>query len=213
MKFRELLQIVKDEPVFESGLLLAGKVNPTDVRRQLSRWVNAGLIYQLRRGVYALAPPYQKTKPHPFVVANKLVRASYVSLQSALAYYGLIPEYTPGVTGVTSGRPWHRRTPLGDYHFRHIKPDWFHSYQRLALGNEQYAFVALPEKALLDLIALTPKSDHPNYLSELRLQSLDKLDLGHLTRLAEESNRPKLRHATELIVHLATDSAEDYQTL
>ena len=213
MKFKDLLQIVKDEPLFETGLLLAGDQNPTDVRRQLSRWVSAGLVYQLRRGLYALAPPYQKTKPHPFVVANMLVRASYVSLQSALAYYGHIPEYTPGVTGVTTGRPWHRQTPLGDYQFRHIQTHWFHSYQRLALGNGQYAFVALPEKALLDLIALTPGGDQPSYLSELRLQSLDKLDLNRLTRLAEESNRPKLRRAVDIIKHSVTAETEDYQSL
>ncbi|NJL27260.1 MAG: type IV toxin-antitoxin system AbiEi family antitoxin domain-containing protein, partial [Thermoanaerobaculia bacterium] len=39
-------------------------------RRQISRWVEAGRLYQLRRGLYALAPPFQKTKPHPFLVAT-----------------------------------------------------------------------------------------------------------------------------------------------
>ena len=83
MEFAQLLEIVGDEPVFNTGLLLAGDVNPTDVARQVSRWTKAGLLYQLRRGVYALAPPHQKVKPHPFLVANRMVRGSYVSLQSA----------------------------------------------------------------------------------------------------------------------------------
>jgi len=86
MEFSQLLEIVGDEPVFESGLLLAGEVDPSDVRRQLSRWMQTGRITQLRRELYALAPPYQKVKPHPFLVANRLVRGSYVSLQSALAH-------------------------------------------------------------------------------------------------------------------------------
>jgi len=55
MEFARLLEIVADEPVFESGLLLAGGVNPGDVRKQLSRWTKAGQLYQLRRGLYALA--------------------------------------------------------------------------------------------------------------------------------------------------------------
>ena len=59
MEFRHLLQVVGDEPAFETGLLLAGDVAPADVRRQLSRWVKAGRLYQLRRGLYALAPPFQ----------------------------------------------------------------------------------------------------------------------------------------------------------
>ena len=121
MDFGELLQAVGEEPAFESGLLLAGDVNPHDVRRQLSRWVRAGRLYQLRRGLYALAPPFQKVKPHPFLVANHLVRGSYVSLQSALAHYGLIPEHVPVTTSVTTGRPGRWQTPLGTYDFRHVQ--------------------------------------------------------------------------------------------
>jgi predicted transcriptional regulator of viral defense system len=84
MEFSSFLEIVGDEPVFETGLLLAGDVDHSDVRRQLSRWTKAGRLYRLRRGVYTLAPPYQKTRPHSFVVANALVRGSYVSLQAPL---------------------------------------------------------------------------------------------------------------------------------
>ena len=82
MEFETLLRVVGDAPVFETGLLLAGDVRPADVQRQLSRWCAAGRLYQMRRGVYVLAPPYQKVKPHPFAVANMLVHGSYVSLQA-----------------------------------------------------------------------------------------------------------------------------------
>ncbi len=80
MEFSDLLDIVQDEPVFDTGLLLAGDVNPREIRRQLSRWRQSGKIYQLRRGLYCLAPPFQKINPHPFLVANRLLSASYVSL-------------------------------------------------------------------------------------------------------------------------------------
>lgn len=73
MKFADLLAIVGEEPVFETGLLLAGEVDPADVRRQLSRWVRASRLIQLRRGVYLLAAPYRRVEPHPFVVAGHLV--------------------------------------------------------------------------------------------------------------------------------------------
>ena len=81
-----MLEIVGNEPIFRTGLLLAGDVDPVHVRRQLGRWVKAGKVYQLRRGLYTLAPPHQQTKPHPFLISNQLVRPSYVSLQSALGY-------------------------------------------------------------------------------------------------------------------------------
>jgi hypothetical protein len=172
MEFTTLLQIVGDEPVFEAALLLAGDVDPRHVRRQLVRWTKAGRLYQLRRGLYALTPPFQKVKPHPFLIANRLVRGSYVSCQSALAHYGLIPEYTPVTISVTTARPGHRETPLGIFEFRHIQTGWLHGYRQVDLGGGQKAFLATPEKALLDWIYLHPGADSPPYLSELRLQHL-----------------------------------------
>lgn len=52
MNFKELVEIVGDEPVFETDLLLAGAVDPAAVRKQLSRWTTAGKLFQLRRGLY-----------------------------------------------------------------------------------------------------------------------------------------------------------------
>lgn len=213
MEWQTLLSIVGDAPVFETSLLLAGEVDAANVRRQLSRWTKAGQLYQLRRGVYALAPPYQKVKPHPFVVANALVRGSYVSLQAALAHYGLIPEYTPVVTSVTTGRPGQWQTPLGDYVFRHVKHSWLRGYRQLALGQGQRAFVATPEKALLDLIYLEPGGDSLAYLEGLRLQNLEQLDQAALVGLAIESGKPKLRRAAHTIASVAQAQESEYETL
>jgi predicted transcriptional regulator of viral defense system len=210
MDFAELLAIVDDEPVFESGLLLACDGNPNNIRRQLSRWVRAGRIYQLRRGVYSLAPPYQKVKPHPFVVANRMVPASYVSCQSALAHYNLIPEYVPVVISVTTVRPARWTTPLGTYIYRHVRPGLFSGYRQLSFGPAQVAFVARPEKALLDLLYLTPQSDRPAYLSELRLQNLFELHLEELHRLAGLFNRPKMYRAVDVIERLAQEEREEF---
>jgi predicted transcriptional regulator of viral defense system len=213
MQFGDLVRVVGDEPVFESSLLLAGDVDPRDVRRQLSRWTSAGRLYQLRRGLYALAPPYQKVKPHPFVSANRMVHGSYVSCQSALAHYGLIPEYVPLVMSVTTSRPARWNTPLGDFAFRHIKSGLLRGYRLLDLGGGQQAFVATPEKALLDLIYLHPGADSPDYLRELRLQNLEDLDLDEVQRLAELLGSAKLVRAARLVVELAHTGVEVYETL
>jgi predicted transcriptional regulator of viral defense system len=208
MEFTLLLDIVGDEPVFETGLLLAGAVDSKDVRRQLSRWTKAGRLYQLRRGLYALAPPFQKVKPHPFVVANRMMRSSYVSLQSALGYYGLIPDVVPVTTSITTGRPGHWQTPLGVYTFRHIKTEWFAGYRLVDLGGNQQAFVATPEKALLDLVHLQPRGDSAEYLQELRLQDMERLDLDELQHQAELASSQKLRRAAAFVIKLAQDERE-----
>ena len=211
MEFTRLVEIVGDEPAFETRLLLAGDVDPNDVRKQLSRWTQTGRLYQLRRGLYTLAPPFQKIKPHPFVLANHLVPNSYVSCQSALAHYGLIPEYVPVTTSITTARPARWDTPLGSFEFRHVKVELLRGYRMTDVGGDQQAFVATPEKALLDLIYLQPGSDSPNYLRELRLQNLDGLDMDELQRQADLANSPKLRRAANALIELAR--SEEYTTL
>lgn len=211
MEFTHLVEIVGEEPVFETGLLLAGDVNPHDVHRQLSRWTRAGWLYQLRRGLYALAPPFQKVKPHPFVVANRMVRGSYVSCQSALAHYGLIPEHVPVVISVSALRTARWNTSLGAYEFRHIKADLFRGYISTDLGKGQRAFLATPEKALLDQIHLQPRADARENLRELRLQNTDCLNLIALQQLAESMRSPKLKRAAKLIVEFTKAEQKEYE--
>lgn len=88
-----------------------------------------------------------------------MVRGSYISLQSALAHYGLIPEGTPVVTSDTTTRPGAWKTPLGDFDFRRIKVELFFGYQLVDVAPGQGAFIATPKKALLDLIYLQPGGD------------------------------------------------------
>jgi len=213
MDFERLQEIVGKEPVFETGLLLAGQINPAGVRRQLSRLTASGRLIQLRRGVYALAPPFQKVRPHPFLVANRMVRASYVSRQSALAYHGLIPEHVPVVTSVTTSRPGRWENSLGAFEYRHIRPSFFFGYRMVELVEWQAAMVASPEKALLDLLYLQPASDSREYLKELRLENLERLDLDELSRLARESGSPKLCRAAGLVNEMARDEAEEYESI
>ena len=152
MKFSELIGAVGEEPVFESSLLLAGRSDPDGVRRQLSRWTASGKIIKLRRGLYALSPPWRRRHPHPFLVANRLMPGTYVSGLSALAHARAIPEYVPETTSVGPGKPHIRQLPLGRFSFRHVKPRLLFGYQALAVDDDQQAFVATPEKAFLDLV-------------------------------------------------------------
>lgn len=212
MEFDKLLKLVGDDPVFESSLLLAGNVDPKLVRIQLSRWVKTGKIYQLRRGLYSIAQPFQKTQPHPFLIANHLQKASYISLQSALSFYGLIPEVVNITTSVSTGRPERLETLLGTYEFRHIKTELLFGYQMTELGG-QSAFVATPEKALLDLIYLQPGGDSTAYLKELRLQNSEQLDLVLLQNLSEKFGTPKMQNAAIEISRIIAGETSKFEDL
>jgi predicted transcriptional regulator of viral defense system len=213
MKFDELLVSASKQPFFETGLLLAGAVDPADVRRQLSRWTRAGRVIQLRRGLYTLAAPYQQTPPHPFLIANSLLPGSYISLQSALAYYGLIPEYAAQILSVTTQRPSRWRNPLGDFRFQHLGSHLFFGYQQVSFTPGQDAFIALPEKALLDLVHLTPDGDGPVYLAGLRLQNLERLDMQRLQTLAARAGKPKWLRAAAQILALIEEDNSTYTTV
>jgi predicted transcriptional regulator of viral defense system len=199
MKWQALLALVADEALFSSALLLAGDVSAVLVRLQLSRWVKTGRLLQLRRGLYALAPTWRKVEPHPFLIANRLQRGSYVSLQSALAYHGVIPEHVPMVTSVGPGRPGTVRNSLGAFQFNHLAGTLLFGYSRVEIASRQFAFVASPEKALLDLVHLTPGSDSSGFLQELRLQNPASISLSTLDRLAQRSGKPKLVRAARLV--------------
>ena len=170
-----------------------------------------GRILQLRRGVYLLAPPYRKVEPHPFLIANHLRKGSYVSLQSALAHYGLIPEHVPVVTSVTTARPERLDTPMGAYTFHHVKQSFFFSYLQVEVSQKQCAFIATPEKALLDLIHLTPHGDRDPYLRELRLQNLEIVDRKALTKAAKRFGKAKIQRAVENVLRIIDE--EEYDEL
>ena len=204
MKFQELLEIVGDTPVFSSALLRAGDVDLADIASQLSRWVKSGKLIALRRGVYALGTTYSRRAPHPFEVANLLQRPSYVSMESALSYYGMLPEAAFATASVTSGRGGAFDTPLGTYLYQHVAPGLFWGYSQETVAQAgAVALVAKPEKALLDLVYIRPGADDPAFLRQLRLQRLSVIDMDLLAEYAERSGKPKLVRAARAVAEIA----------
>jgi predicted transcriptional regulator of viral defense system len=184
-------------------------VSPQQARLQLVRWVNAGKLIQLRRGLYALNRPFRKIEPHPFLLANRIRKASYVSLQSALSHYNMIPEYVPVVTSVTTGRPEEVRTELGTYAFRHVRKPLFGGFLNVTVAPGQSAFLATPEKALLDLIYLVPGGDQAAYIDELRLQNETALSTQALADAAKLFDSAKIDRAVAGIhARMASEKGE-----
>jgi len=194
MKFVNLLEKVSVLPVFTVRFLAAGE-NLAQIRLQINRWVKDGKIIRLHKGLYTLAEPYRKVAPEPFCIANSLKQASYVSLHSALSWYAMIPEFVPAVTSITTGRPQTIETPLGRFEFRHVSKKYFWGYQQVELKFGQTAFIAHPEKALLDLIYLTPGGDEIEFIEELRLQNFEQINRAVLHEFVERFQSPKLNRA------------------
>ena len=194
MKFVDLLNKVSGLPVFTVRFLSAGG-NLAQIRLQINRWVKDGKVIRVHKGLYTLAEPYRKVAIEPFCIANNLKQASYVSIHSALSWYGMIPEFVPVITSITTGRPQTIESTLGRFEFRHVSKKYFWGYQQVELKFGQTVFVAHPEKALLDLIYLTAGGDKIEFIEELRLQNFEQIDRFVLHEFVERFQSPKLNRA------------------
>ena len=125
----------------------------------VNRAVNAGELIRMRRGLYMLPDKYRRQPCHPYRLSQGLVPGSYVSLETALAFHGWIPEavYTTASV-VPPGQKMKEFTlpPLGRFTFHPlaIQTGYFlELVERVELG-EQAALMARPIRALLDLVCL-----------------------------------------------------------
>ena len=198
MEFEEFLKKVSKLAVIEAEALYSGAGKRASIEVQLSRWHKSGKLIQLKRGLYILSETYRKTEIYGPAVAAVLHRPSYLSLEKALEFHNLIPEQVTAYTSVTSNRPAIYKTGVGDFKYTHIQKSFFWGY-RAATLNGQTAFVALPEKALLDFFYLRHGPVTDAYIDELRLQNLEDLDEKLLASFAKKMNKPKLLQAARAL--------------
>jgi predicted transcriptional regulator of viral defense system len=129
---------------------------------KISRLVKEGSLIRLKKGLFLPLAKPQKT-PLPFeLIANVLRGPSYVSLQTALAFYGLIPERVYEIRSMTTKRSKKYTTALGRFDYVSVREDYFSIGIRSTGSDEARFLIAAPEKALCDMIVTT---------SGLRLQS------------------------------------------
>ncbi len=186
----DLVTVLQHSPmdVFDHadlGVLLFG-MSAAARHNKLSREVKQGNLIRLKRGVYALGKRYQRKGLHPFVVAHKLYFPSYISFESALSHYGLIPEAIPETTCATTKPSVQIQTPIGTYSYRWLPLHVFSSGV-LHENKQGYVFlIASPLKALLDLVYVHKKQ----YTNLADIEADLRLNLPQLVALlSEETNK------------------------
>lgn len=113
----------------------------------ISRNLKSGLFLKLRNNYYML----KDSHPPLYSIANKLYQPSYISLESALSHYGIIPEVVYTVTSVTAKPTREFKTPKAVFSYQRIKKGVFTGYSPVAIeGN--VVLLAEPEKALADYL-------------------------------------------------------------
>lgn len=138
-------------------------------RSRLTEWQRRGLLLKVRNGFYRIADR-PMTELERWAIANAIHAPSYVSLRSALAYHGFIPEGVFHVESVTT-RKTNRFAFAGtEYSYRNIKPAFYYGYTFIEHDGVR-AMMARPEKALLDLLYLQPDVDGPDGFTSWRLNA------------------------------------------
>lgn len=198
MKFEKFIKIAEYLPVIDTEILLAGISDPNSIKVQISRWKKAGKLIQLKRGLYLFSKPYRKVEIYEAHIASLLKKPSYISLEKAFEYHNLIPEAVTVYTSVTTKRPDRFISEIGDFDYRHIKPALFWGYDLVSL-YKQTAFIASPEKALLDFFYIRKVDASTEYLDELRLQNLKDIDVDKLIEYAKRFKKPGMRRIAELL--------------
>jgi len=127
----------------------------------------SGYLVRLKRGLFVVSPQTNGQAISRELAANHLLGPSYVSLESALSFYGLIPERVYAVRSVTTKRAKKYSTPLGVFDYVTIPENYFPIGIRQEIVENQYAYlIAEPAKAVCDMIVATPN---------LRLQSVQAM--------------------------------------
>jgi predicted transcriptional regulator of viral defense system len=190
------------EVPFTNGLiktLLADYRRPND---KISELIANQALIPIKRGLYVLNPKRTGRPLSLSLIANILYGPSYVSLDFALSYYGLIPEAVYEITSITTGRAKTYDTPVGRFSYEHAS---LKSYPLgiASVANESGHFflMATPEKALCDKLMQTSNlrinnvTTMLNYLEQdLRLDhdEFAKLDPELLRRIAVGGIKPHL---------------------
>ncbi|GAB4235468.1 MAG: hypothetical protein Tsb0034_09590 [Ekhidna sp.] len=139
--------------------------------RRLVEWQQKGYILKVINRWYLFAD-VEVDDNMKLWIANRIYQPSYVSLESALFYYNLIPEAVYSITSLTSNKTISFDTSVGNYVYRHIKPTVFFGYQVIEWQGFPIRMAEL-EKVLLDYLYLNTNINSEQDLEGLRFNTDD----------------------------------------
>ncbi len=164
----------------------------------IKRAISSGEILNIRRGLYCLAPKFQKKTVSVYSLAQRIYGPSYVSLETALSYHGWIPEAVYACTCVVYRTARQFETPLGIFSYKHVPQQTFYSsVERCEDKNGNVFLLATPVKALADYVYLhrlnwTGIADPAKSL-RIDLEDLESVNHQVLSDLAENYTNSRVK--------------------
>jgi len=154
MNYLSFRKKIEELPLFETRelRLILGKEFNRSFLNNLKNWENKKYLIKIRKGLFL--PDDLKSAVSPMALATKVYSPSYVSMESALGYYGIIPEAVFATTSVTTRKTASFTTKdFGKFFYQKIKREAFGGFETRKENNISFN-LALPEKALVDFFYL-----------------------------------------------------------
>ena len=168
----------------------------------LTRWCNQGLLIRLRQGWYAFSECRQIPEFARYV-AGRIYKPSYISLHTALSFYGMIPESVVSINSVSTLKTTSFSNDFGTYTYQSIKPELFFGFELKKTSDGRSIPFATPEKALLDLLYLYPMYKTENDMLDLRLDEdflQEELNLERMNNYLEKFTCKALETRTQTLI-------------
>lgn len=181
MKFKDMYRILEKNKyyifAYEDLLSFYPNEKRANLKKTIYRWKKNGWIYTLKRGLYELTYPEDFIIPDMHI-ANNLYAPSYISLETALSNFSLIPEVSMAVTSITTKPTRRFKNKHGLFIYRTVRPNAFTGYYVEKNGAFDI-LIAEPEKALVDFLYFRKYSYREFNLDDERL---DRDVILHLSR-------------------------------
>jgi len=177
---------------------------PSFDKNNLTRWVKQNLLVKLRNSWYSF-PDYVNMSNIQYFVSNKIYSPSYISLHSALAFYGIIPEAIVQTTAVSSLKKANFENNFGSFSYQQILPELMFGNEQKTFLNKHSLFFATPEKAILDLLYLYPQYNSEQEIIELRFDEefmQEDLNVERLNEFTEKFQSKALRNRVDLLLKI-----------
>ena len=121
-------------------------------RDKIGALLASGFLVRVRKGLYVFGETWRRQPVAREALANLIYGPSYISLEYALGYYGLIPERVETVTSVTTGKARRFQTSFGLFTYRPLSAARYAAGMTLEESGSGSFFIATPEKALADFV-------------------------------------------------------------
>ncbi|MBN1560771.1 hypothetical protein EH223_00955 [candidate division KSB1 bacterium] len=183
MKYADFKKRVAEAAIFSPLDYLPFDQDRNVFKLQVSQWKKHGLLVPLKKNLYVLHEHDRKTTPSRLYIANQLVFPSYVSLETALSFYGMIPERVYTVTSVTSKKTNHYTNSFGTFTYKSLQPFRYFGYQLVRDEHGMPVFIANKEKAFLDFLYFNvpvKSIKDASFIESFRIENLEDLDQSKL---------------------------------